>query len=103
MKLSDNDLQIITYSSKDKINAIRYVFCCTLDGLIWDIFSEDGYPCTGRTNDANTLDDILLNNLKDIHGKVDIFNLILGCDRGYEHNKVRTWFDKVTIMLPCIF
>ena len=33
---------------------------------------------------ANTLNDILLNN---IHGKVDIFNLILGCDCGYEHNK----------------
>ena len=71
-KLSDNTIQRLSYSMKDKQNTIRTVFIVTPNCQIFDILPEDGLFVTDKNSDPNSLDWILLSNIG-----IQLFLLIL--------------------------
>ena len=62
-----------------------------MDCRLYDTFPDNAFFVTGRNNNCNTMDFILLNNNKKIINRIDILNTILNCDRGYDKCQIRKY------------
>lgn len=101
-RFSSNYLQSITYSPKEKKNTLKWMYSCVADGIIYDVFPLFGSFPHGRSSDNQLFDFILLQNLNEIHQKINLYKAVVNCDRAWERNRVRLLYQRIKLIIPCV-
>ena len=61
------DYQSNTWSEKNKLNSVRFMYFVSLNGLPMFILPKTAFMSTGKHNDCNTFDWIICHNYNKIN------------------------------------
>ena len=100
-KMSSNYYQSLSFSPKAKRNCIKFMFSCVADSVLLDIYPLEGCWPHGRASDNQMWDFMLLTNANDVHERVNFFKALINCDRAWERNRIRLYYERIRLIIPC--